>query len=147
MSPCDGRILHFGKVENSLLEQVKGVTYSLKTFLGPNTWSGKGKQVDDVNEVGKTICREIYILIKNLLFLSSKHMKTKRHHAIIQGRNLAKRIQSHNRNIQESLIEFSSIHFLFYFILHKSTWILADLTRRILARTDSPSLSCEWILF
>lgn len=51
VSPCDGRILHFGKVENSLLEQVKGVTYSLKTFLGPNTWNGKGKQVDDVNEV------------------------------------------------------------------------------------------------
>ncbi|XP_013383669.1 phosphatidylserine decarboxylase proenzyme, mitochondrial isoform X2 [Lingula anatina] len=37
-SPADGRILHFGKVENSIVEQVKGVTYSLQGFLGPPTW-------------------------------------------------------------------------------------------------------------
>ena len=33
-SPADGRILHLGKVDNGLLEQVKGVTYSLSMFLG-----------------------------------------------------------------------------------------------------------------
>ncbi|XP_071506046.1 phosphatidylserine decarboxylase proenzyme, mitochondrial-like [Diadema antillarum] len=35
VSPCDGTVLHFGKVHNSKLEQVKGITYSLKDFLGP----------------------------------------------------------------------------------------------------------------
>ncbi|CAK6982591.1 phosphatidylserine decarboxylase proenzyme%2C mitochondrial [Scomber scombrus] len=34
-SPADGRILHFGLVKNSEVEQVKGVTYSLEDFLGP----------------------------------------------------------------------------------------------------------------
>ncbi|KAK9532120.1 hypothetical protein VZT92_009522 [Zoarces viviparus] len=35
ISPADGRILHFGQVKNSEVEQVKGVTYSLESFLGP----------------------------------------------------------------------------------------------------------------
>ncbi|XP_013886733.1 phosphatidylserine decarboxylase proenzyme, mitochondrial [Austrofundulus limnaeus] len=34
-SPADGKILHFGRVKNSEVEQVKGVTYSLENFLGP----------------------------------------------------------------------------------------------------------------
>ncbi|XP_060769136.1 phosphatidylserine decarboxylase proenzyme, mitochondrial isoform X5 [Neoarius graeffei] len=39
ISPADGKILHFGRVKNCEVEQVKGVTYSLETFLGPYTWS------------------------------------------------------------------------------------------------------------
>lgn len=39
ISPADGKILHFGRVKNCEVEQVKGVTYSLETFLGPRTWS------------------------------------------------------------------------------------------------------------
>jgi phosphatidylserine decarboxylase len=36
VSPCDGRVLHFGLVTSEThLEQVKGVTYSLESFLGP----------------------------------------------------------------------------------------------------------------
>lgn len=35
-SPADGRVLHFGKVENGVVEQVKGVNYSIQGFLGPN---------------------------------------------------------------------------------------------------------------
>eukprot|EP00088_Acartia_fossae_P010141 TRINITY_DN15007_c0_g1_i1.p1 TRINITY_DN15007_c0_g1~~TRINITY_DN15007_c0_g1_i1.p1 ORF type:complete len:400 (+),score=19.70 TRINITY_DN15007_c0_g1_i1:122-1321(+) len=36
VSPCDGKVLHFGPVDvpTGLVEQVKGVTYSLNTFLG-----------------------------------------------------------------------------------------------------------------
>jgi phosphatidylserine decarboxylase len=37
--PCDGRILHFGKVNRGYVEQVKGVDYLLEAFLGPQTWS------------------------------------------------------------------------------------------------------------
>ncbi|XP_078812558.1 phosphatidylserine decarboxylase proenzyme, mitochondrial isoform X3 [Oryzias latipes] len=36
-SPADGKILHFGRVKNSEVEQVKGVTYSLEHFLGPQS--------------------------------------------------------------------------------------------------------------
>lgn len=39
ISPADGKILHFGRVKNCEVEQVKGVTYSLETFLGPCTWT------------------------------------------------------------------------------------------------------------
>uniref|UniRef100_A0AAJ7UKK9 phosphatidylserine decarboxylase n=1 Tax=Petromyzon marinus TaxID=7757 RepID=A0AAJ7UKK9_PETMA len=36
VSPADGRVLHLGRVgPDGLLEQVKGVTYSLDAFLGP----------------------------------------------------------------------------------------------------------------
>ncbi|KAM8743516.1 phosphatidylserine decarboxylase proenzyme, mitochondrial isoform 2-T2 [Acanthopagrus schlegelii] len=41
ISPADGRILHFGRVKNSEVEQVKGVTYSLENFLGPQNRQGK----------------------------------------------------------------------------------------------------------
>ncbi|XP_062410955.1 phosphatidylserine decarboxylase proenzyme, mitochondrial isoform X3 [Sardina pilchardus] len=39
ISPADGKILHFGRVKNCEVEQVKGVTYSLETFLGPQTFA------------------------------------------------------------------------------------------------------------
>lgn len=42
ISPADGRILHFGRVKNSEVEQVKGVTYSLANFLGPQKRQGSG---------------------------------------------------------------------------------------------------------
>ncbi|XP_018571600.1 phosphatidylserine decarboxylase proenzyme, mitochondrial isoform X3 [Anoplophora glabripennis] len=38
VSPCDGTVLHFGTVHTEQVEQVKGVTYSLKDFLGENSW-------------------------------------------------------------------------------------------------------------
>ncbi|XP_020927570.1 phosphatidylserine decarboxylase proenzyme, mitochondrial isoform X2 [Sus scrofa] len=35
ISPSDGKILNFGQVKNCEVEQVKGITYSLESFLGP----------------------------------------------------------------------------------------------------------------
>jgi phosphatidylserine decarboxylase len=36
--PSDGMVLHCGKVNGDCVEQVKGVTYSLRQFLGPADW-------------------------------------------------------------------------------------------------------------
>uniref|UniRef100_A0ABM5F1Y4 Phosphatidylserine decarboxylase proenzyme, mitochondrial n=2 Tax=Pogona vitticeps TaxID=103695 RepID=A0ABM5F1Y4_9SAUR len=45
ISPSDGKILSLGQVKNCEVEQVKGITYSLESFLGPHTnkESSKGK--------------------------------------------------------------------------------------------------------
>ncbi|XP_069100501.1 phosphatidylserine decarboxylase proenzyme, mitochondrial-like isoform X1 [Pleurodeles waltl] len=38
VSPADGKILHFGRVQHCQVEQVKGLTYPLETFFGPQDW-------------------------------------------------------------------------------------------------------------
>lgn len=37
-SPSDGTVTHFGKVENGVIKQVKGVNFSVEGFLGPISW-------------------------------------------------------------------------------------------------------------
>lgn len=58
ISPCDGRILHHGVCDKGYLEQVKGVNYSLKAFLGEQTWpknsdvnnNGDKFKIEELNE-------------------------------------------------------------------------------------------------
>ncbi|XP_022086414.1 phosphatidylserine decarboxylase proenzyme, mitochondrial-like isoform X2 [Acanthaster planci] len=49
VSPCDGKVLHFGKVERGWMEQVKGVTYTLQGFLGPKTANQQEGEVKQVS--------------------------------------------------------------------------------------------------
>lgn len=51
VSPADGTVLHFGKVDNGLVEQVKGITYSLSSFLGPKTWGNDEMGLDSNSEL------------------------------------------------------------------------------------------------
>ncbi|GAB6030041.1 hypothetical protein CHUAL_005725 [Chamberlinius hualienensis] len=43
VSPADGKVLNSGVVDKDHMEQVKGVSYSLQTFLGPFTWRSDAK--------------------------------------------------------------------------------------------------------
>ncbi|XP_014289972.1 phosphatidylserine decarboxylase proenzyme, mitochondrial isoform X1 [Halyomorpha halys] len=50
VSPADGTVMNAGKVSSFQVEQVKGITYSLKAFLGDMTWKGYEKHtVRDIN--------------------------------------------------------------------------------------------------
>lgn len=41
VSPADGRILNFGRVDSCHVDQVKGIKYSIPAFLGEPTWHRK----------------------------------------------------------------------------------------------------------
>lgn len=47
VSPSDGKVLHIGTVNKSLVEQVKGITYKIDSFLGPNTWTTPNDSKED----------------------------------------------------------------------------------------------------
>lgn len=54
ISPVDAQVLHFGPVsENGLLEQVKGITYPLDSFLGINhdSWNDDSDNMDSDNNL------------------------------------------------------------------------------------------------
>lgn len=47
VSPADGTILHFHKILDEQLDQVKGVKYSLKSFFGPLNWFNANNKKDN----------------------------------------------------------------------------------------------------
>jgi phosphatidylserine decarboxylase len=38
VSPADGTVVHLGKITGDRIQQVKGLNFSLRSFLGPQTW-------------------------------------------------------------------------------------------------------------
>lgn len=48
VSPADGTIVHFGLVNEETVEQVKGVKYSLPSFLGPTTFAQSHDETDAI---------------------------------------------------------------------------------------------------
>ncbi|KAF9515167.1 hypothetical protein BS47DRAFT_1449919 [Hydnum rufescens UP504] len=55
VSPADGTVLHFGKIVNSRVEQVKGLTYSLDALLGGTQSHGESITVDFAHRQGAEV--------------------------------------------------------------------------------------------
>ncbi|XP_069840879.1 phosphatidylserine decarboxylase proenzyme, mitochondrial-like [Dendropsophus ebraccatus] len=61
VSPCDGRVLHCGRTRGSQIEQVKGITYSLENFLGPQDWrESENSALPFVQQLGIRPCNRLY---------------------------------------------------------------------------------------
>jgi len=75
VSPSDGTILYLGKANEGKVEQVKGITYSLKSFLGPQTWDSN-KTSEDNNEYDM-------IDYQNTLLANKDKSPTELYHCII----------------------------------------------------------------
>ncbi|CAL4079881.1 unnamed protein product [Meganyctiphanes norvegica] len=58
VSPADGKVLAFGTVDKGHLEQIKGVTYPLRRFFGPNCWTFGGPTLveKDTDECYQNTC-------------------------------------------------------------------------------------------
>jgi phosphatidylserine decarboxylase len=76
VSPVDGTVLHFGKANNGKVEQVKGITYSLSAFLGPQTFKCNKKEID----ANVPSLKEYQ---KNLFINNSKKIKTELYSCVI----------------------------------------------------------------
>ena len=72
MSPSDGTVLYLGKANEGKVEQVKGITYTLKSFLGPQTWDLlKSCSDNDITEY------------QNTLLVNKEKIDTELYHCII----------------------------------------------------------------
>lgn len=68
VSPADGLVLHFGAIENDLVEQVKGITYSLKSFLGIK--EDQDQSVGDVQCHKQLLCNKDNALYHCVIYLA-----------------------------------------------------------------------------
>lgn len=70
-SPADGRILHFGKVEDGVVEQVKGVNYTIQGFLGPQPGDEERTKPLDDSEYQKNMkIKPGYDLFNCIIYLA-----------------------------------------------------------------------------
>jgi phosphatidylserine decarboxylase len=74
VSPCDGKVLYFGKADKGYLEQVKGVNYSLKGFLGSQNWNvlndNNKHQEDDLSYQNTLKCNSDNELYHCIIYLA-----------------------------------------------------------------------------
>ncbi|PVU88908.1 hypothetical protein BB561_005649 [Smittium simulii] len=67
ISPADGKVLHFGRVEGNNIEQVKGITYKIDSFLGKeHSDNGKSEQSSKQTEPFTEI-NSVEYSVENLL--------------------------------------------------------------------------------
>lgn len=62
VSPADGKVLHYGPVTSCRVEQVKGVTYSLRHFLGEPDWP---RSSNSLEKIENDDCRYLKSLLKD----------------------------------------------------------------------------------
>jgi len=79
VSPADGTVLFLDRASNGKVEQVKGITYSLSTFLGPQTWS---KSQSETQEPDANILNSNDYQ-KNLLISNTKKNRTQLYSCVI----------------------------------------------------------------
>jgi len=58
VSPADGKVLHHGKVDCGVIEQVKGVSYSLPVFLGVPAWITQKSPIASASNINKVNSEE-----------------------------------------------------------------------------------------
>lgn len=67
MCPSDGRVLHFGRAEKGLVEQVKGITYALQDLIGPTDFSL-------AQEENKHVGEQILAFYQDTLLISTQNI-------------------------------------------------------------------------
>ena len=66
MCPSDGRVLHFGRAEKGLVEQVKGITYALQDLIGPTE--------NKAQEENKHVGEQILAFYQDTLLISTQNI-------------------------------------------------------------------------
>ncbi|WWC90615.1 phosphatidylserine decarboxylase [Kwoniella dendrophila CBS 6074] len=72
VSPADGRVLHFGEIVGSKVEQVKGITYSLEALLG--TDSSLHGETTSVHNKGEVVDHHSFANINDIPYSLSTLM-------------------------------------------------------------------------
>lgn len=60
VSPADGKLVNHGRISSCNVEQIKGVTYKIQTFLGEPTWRPKlNISLSDIHNSNATFIQEV----------------------------------------------------------------------------------------